>query len=92
MPLPNRITIVHSIERRNLIHPHWWHLQYPRNLVHHTQACKSMLSLPEIENWHDSSFLILWRVAFEDLLDKLVVLLRELEGNVRIVFGGIAML
>lgn len=51
-----------------------------------------MLSLSEIEDWHDGGFLVLWRVAFENLFDELVVLLCELEGCVRIVSGGIPML
>lgn len=92
MPLPNWIAIVHGIERCNLIHPHWRHLQYSSDLIHYTQARESMLSLSEIENWHDGSFLVLWRVAFEDLFDELVVLLRKLEGNIGIVLGRIAML
>ena len=92
MPLPNRVTVVHSVERRNLIDTHWRHLQYPCNLIHHAQARKSMLSLSEIEDWHDSGLLVLGRVAFEDLVNELVVLLRELKGDVRIVFGGISML
>lgn len=50
-----------------------------------------MLSLAEVENWHDSSFLVLRWIAFEDLLNELVVLLSELEGDTRIIFGGISM-
>jgi hypothetical protein len=51
-----------------------------------------MLSLSEIEDGHDSRLLVLGWVAFEDLFDELVVLLGELEGNIRIVFRGISML
>jgi hypothetical protein len=51
-----------------------------------------MLSLSEIEDWHDSGLFVLGRVAFEDLVNELVVLLRELKGDVRIVSGGISML
>jgi hypothetical protein len=51
-----------------------------------------MLSLSEIEDWHDRSFLVLRRVAFEDLFDELIILFRELEGYIRVVFGGVSML
>lgn len=92
MPLSNRRSIVHSIERGNLIDSHWRHLQYPRNLVHDTQARKSMLPLTQIQNWHNSGFLVLWGVSLEDLVDELVVLLRELEGDIRIVFRRVSVL
>jgi hypothetical protein len=51
-----------------------------------------MLSLSEIEDGHDSCLLVLGRVAFENLIDEFVVLLCELEWDVRIIFGGISML
>ena len=92
VPLPNRIPIVHGVERRNLIHPHWRDLQYPRNLIHHAQARESMLSLSEVEDGHHGRLLVLGWVALEDLFDELIVLLCELEGDVRVVFGGITML
>lgn len=92
MPFSNGVPVIHGIERRNLINTHWRHLQYPRNLIHNTQARKSMLSLSQIEDGHNSRLLVLGRVAFEDLIDELVVLLGELEGDVRIIFGGISML
>lgn len=51
-----------------------------------------MLSLSEIQQWHHSCFLVLWGVSLQDLIDELFVLFRELEWNVGIVIGGIAML
>jgi hypothetical protein len=51
-----------------------------------------MLSLSEIQQWHHSRFLVLWRVSLQDLIDELFVLCRELEWKVGIVIGGIAML
>jgi hypothetical protein len=51
-----------------------------------------MLSLSEIQKGHHGCLLVLGRVAFEDLIDELVVLLCELEGNAGIVLGGISML
>ena len=51
-----------------------------------------MLSLPEIQDGHNSRLFVLGRVSFEDLVDELVVLLGELEGNVGIVLGRVSML
>jgi hypothetical protein len=51
-----------------------------------------MLSLAKIQEGHDSSFLILWGVSFEDLVNQAIILLGELEGNRRIVVFSIAML
>jgi hypothetical protein len=92
MPLSNGVTVVHGVECRNLIDTHWRHLQYPRNLIHDTQARKSMLSLSKIEYGHDCRLFVLGRVSLEDLVNELVVLLGELEGNIRIVLGCISML
>lgn len=51
-----------------------------------------MLSLSEIKNWHNRSFLVLWWVAFKDLFDQLIILLCEFEGNAGIVLGTISVL
>lgn len=51
-----------------------------------------MLSLPKIQDGHHSRLLVLGRVPFEDLVDELVVLLGELEGDAGIVLGGVSML
>jgi hypothetical protein len=51
-----------------------------------------MLSLSEIKNGHHGCLLVLWWVPFEDLIDELVVLLGELEGNLCVVFGSVAVL
>lgn len=51
-----------------------------------------MLPLPKIEEWHHGGFLVLWRVAFEDLIDKLLAYGRELERYLRIVIRGISVL
>lgn len=51
-----------------------------------------MLPLSEIQQWHHSSFLVLWGVAFQDLLDELVILLRELEWDASIIVGRVTML
>jgi hypothetical protein len=51
-----------------------------------------MLSLAEIEEGHNSSLLVLGRIALQDLVDELVVLLCELERDIGIVLGGVSML
>jgi hypothetical protein len=51
-----------------------------------------MLSLSEVQKGHHSCLLVLGRVAFQDLIDELVVLLCELEGDAGIVLRGISML
>jgi hypothetical protein len=51
-----------------------------------------MLPLAEVEDGHDGSLLVLGRVPGDDLLNDLLILGSELEGNVGVVFGGVAML
>lgn len=92
MELSDWIPVVHSIECSNLIHTHWWHLQHPCNLVHDAQAAESMLPLSEVQKGHHSGLLVLGRVSLEDLIDELVVLFGELEGDTGIVHWGISVL
>jgi len=51
-----------------------------------------MLPLSQVEQWHDGGFLVLRRVPAEDLLDELLILRRELERDVEVVFGRVAVL
>lgn len=51
-----------------------------------------MLTLAKVQDWHHRSLLVLWRVAFEDLVDELVVLLVELEGDAGVVVVGVTVL
>lgn len=51
-----------------------------------------MLSLAQIQKGHHGCLFVLGWVAFQDLIDELVVLFRELEGNAGIVLGGISVL
>jgi len=51
-----------------------------------------MLSLSEVQDRHHGRFLVLGRVALEDFFNELVVLLRELERDVRIVLRGVSVL
>lgn len=92
MPLPNRIPVVHRVERSNLVDTHRRHLQHARDLIHHAQAAEAVLPLPEVEKRHHGRLLVLRRVTLEDLVDELVVLLGELEGDAGIVDGSISML
>jgi hypothetical protein len=51
-----------------------------------------VLSLSKIQQWHHSGFLVLWGIALQDLVDELVILLGELEGDVGIIVGSVTML
>ena len=51
-----------------------------------------MLSLAQIQKGHHGCLFVLGWVAFQDLIDELVVLLRELEGDAGIVLRGISVL
>jgi hypothetical protein len=86
------VPVVHGVECRNLVYTHGRHLQYPRNLVHDTDAAESVLALSEIEERHDGGLLVLRGVAGDDFLDEFLILRREFEGNLEVVFGGVAML
>lgn len=90
MELAHGGPVVHGVERSHLIHAHGGHLQDPGNLVHDANAGEAVLSLAEIEERHDGGLLVLGRVPLEDLGDDLLILLAELEGNVRVVVGGVA--
>ena len=60
--------------------------------MHDAYAGEAVLPLAEIEKGHHGGFLVLWRVALEDLLDELLVDFVELEGDSRIIVGGVTML
>lgn len=87
MELAHRTPVIHGIKRSHLIHAHRRHLQNPRNLIHYAQAGEAMLSLSQIQDRHDGRLLVLWGVALEDLVDELVILVVELEGDFGIVDG-----
>lgn len=92
MEFAHRRPIIHSIKRSHLIHPHRRHLQDPSHLIHNAQTGESMLSLSQIQNGHDSRLLVLWWIALEDLVDELVILVVELEGDFGIIDRRVAML
>jgi hypothetical protein len=88
----DRVPVVHGVEGRDLVYTHWWHLQYPRNLVHDTDAAESVLALSEVEERHNGGLLVLRGVPGDDLLDELLILGCEFERNLEVIFGGVAML
>lgn len=51
-----------------------------------------MLTLTEVKEGHNSTLLVLRRVALEDLIGKLEVLVGKLEGDGRVVGGLVAVL
>lgn len=51
-----------------------------------------MLALSKVEQRHDSGFLVLRRIAFENLVDDFFVLGAEFEGDGRVIVGFVAML
>lgn len=92
MELANRVSVVHGVESRNLVHAHGRHLQEPRDLVHDADARVSILSLAQVKDGHDSSLSILGWIAFHDLLDHFLVLRGEFEGDAGIVLGAVSVL
>lgn len=92
MIFAHRRTIVHSIERSNLVDTHRRHLQQPSNLIHDAQTSESMLTLSEIQNRHNSSLFVLRWISLENLSDQLLVLCCEFERDRGIVFGRVSVL
>lgn len=88
----DRFAIIHRIERSHLIHSHRRHLQHPGHLVHDADAGPAVLALAEIQERHDSRFLVLRGIALEDLIDESEVLGGEFEGDGRVVVGVVAVL
>lgn len=88
----HRVAVVHGVESSDLVDSHGWHLEESRNLVHDTDAGETVLSLAEVEQRHDGGLLVLAGVAGQDFLDKLLILGVELEGDVEVVLGCVAVL
>ena len=86
------VAVVHCVERSHLRDTHRRHLQQARNLVHHADARETVLPLSEVEQRHDRRLLVLRRISAEDLLNELFIPGVELEGDVEIVFGRVAVL
>lgn len=90
--LANRLAVVHGVEGRDLVNAHRGHLEHASDLVHDTDAGEAVLALTEVKKGHDSTLLVLGRVALEDLIGECEVLLRKLERDGRVVLGAVAVL
>ena len=90
--LAHGVPVVHGVEGRNLVYTHWWHLQYPRNLVHDADAAESVLALSEVEERHDGGLLVLGGVSGDNLLDEFLILWCKFEGNFEVVLRRVAVL
>ena len=88
----HRCTVVHGVECGDLVDSHGRHFQDARHFVHDADAGEAMLSLPEVEQRHHCRFLVLARVSAQDLLDELLICSVELERDIEVVFGGVAVL
>jgi len=78
--------VEHGVEGSNLVHPHSWHLQELRDIVHDANARPSLvLPLAEVEKGNDGSLLVLGRIPSDDFLRALHVLSIELERNLTLV-------
>lgn len=86
------IPVVHGVERGDLVDAHWRHLQDSRNLIHDADAGEAVLALAQIQQWHHCRLLVLAWVAAQHLLDELLILRIELEGNRQVVLGRVAVL
>lgn len=92
MESANFLAVVHGVERRNLVHSHWRHLQQTCNLVHDADAGEAVLALAQVEQRHDRRLLVLRGVPLEDLGHDGLVLRGELEGYVGVVVGRVSVL
>lgn len=86
------VAVVHGVESGDLVDSHGRHLQDARDLVHDADAGEAVLSLSEVEEGHDGGLLVLAGVAGQDFLDELLILAVELEGDVEVVVGRVAVL
>jgi hypothetical protein len=88
----NRLTVVHCVEGCDFVDAHRGHLEDSSDFIHDADACEAVLTLAEVQQRHDGCLLVLRGVAGDDFLDELFVLFGELEGNGRVVLGGVAVL
>jgi hypothetical protein len=90
--LADGLAVVHGVECCDFVNAHGGHLEHAGDLVHDADAGETMLALAKVEQGHDGGLLVLGRVALEDLIGDLEVLLGELEGEGRVVVRLVAML
>ena len=86
------VPVVHGVEGSDLVDAHRRHLDHLGDSIHDGQACPSQLSLSQIQQGHDSTLLVLRRILGHDLLGALQVFRGELELDISIVIGSIAVL
>lgn len=85
-------TVVHGVERGNLVDTHGRHLQQAGDLVHDANASVAVLALAQIKQGHDGGLFVLRRVTLENLGNDGLVVLVEFERDVGVVFGRVAVL
>jgi hypothetical protein len=90
--LAHGVPVVHGVEARYLVDAHGGHLEDASHLVHDAEGSEAELALAKVEDGHDSRLLVLRGVALEYLGDDGLVLGRELEGDVGVVFGRVSVL
>lgn len=92
MELAHGLPVVHGVERRDLVDAHGGHLEEAGDLVHDADGGEAVLALAQVQQRHDGRLLVLRGVPLEDLGDDGLVLRGELEGDVGVVHGGVAVL
>ena len=56
--------VEHGVERRDFVHPHGWHFEELRHVVHNADTRPSLvLSLAEVEEGNCGCLLVLWWVV-----------------------------
>lgn len=90
--LADRGTVVHGVEGGDFVDAHGGHFKDASDFVHDADRSITVLALAEVEQGQDGRLLVLRRVALDDLGDNFLVLLGELEGDIRIIVGGVAVL
>lgn len=90
--LADRRAVVHGIEGGDLVDTHGGHLEQAGDLVHDADAGESVLALANVKNGHDGGLFVLGRVALQDLGNDLFVLGAELERDIGVVVGRVAVL
>jgi hypothetical protein len=82
--------VVHGVEGGDLVDAHGRHLEDACHLVHDADAGEAMLPLTQVQNGHHGGLLVLRRVPLEDLGDDSLIGGCELERDVGVVVGSVA--
>lgn len=92
MEFPYGSPVVHSIECRHLVDPHWGHFKKPSYFVHHGDGAEPVLALPEVKNRHHGGFPVLRGVSTENGSNEFLILGGKFEGDGGVVCWGIPVL